>query len=92
MPTAARTEKLDLRISPDAKTALRRAAEASRQSISEFVLSSAMTRAKEVLAAETRFALSARDWETFVAALDAPASKPHARLARLLTEPSVIER
>jgi uncharacterized protein (DUF1778 family) len=46
----ARTEKLDLRVSVDAKQALKRAAAASQQSVSEFVLSSALVKAEEVLA------------------------------------------
>jgi uncharacterized protein (DUF1778 family) len=92
MPTAtARSEKLDLRVSSDAKRALRRAAEASRQSLSDFVLTSALTRAEEVLAEQTTIALSADDWEAFLVALDAPPqSRP--RLARLLSEPGVFDR
>ena len=88
----ARTEKLDLRVSADAKRVLRRAAEASRQSVSEFVLKSALTRAEEVLADQTAIALSDSDWMAFVAALDAPPAPPHPRLARLLSEPSVFDR
>lgn len=84
----ARTEKLDLRVSVDAKRALRRAAEASRQSVSEFVLSSALIKAEEVLADQSAITLSDTDWAAFVAALDAP---PHPRLARLLNEPSVFD-
>ena len=88
----ARTEKLDLRVSADAKRALKRAAEASRQSVSEFVLSSALTRAEEVLADQSTITLSDTDWAAFVAALDAPPAPPHPRLARLLSEPSVFDR
>jgi uncharacterized protein (DUF1778 family) len=38
-----------------------------------------------------RFGLNAERWEAFQAALDAPPS-PVPRLARLLNEPSVIEK
>jgi uncharacterized protein (DUF1778 family) len=87
----ARTQKLDLRVSAAAKRALREAAQASRQSLSEFVLSSALTRAEELLAEQTRVTLSAAEWERFVAALDAPPAPP-ARLTRLMREASVFER
>jgi len=91
MTVAARTQKLDLRISATAKRALKEAAQASRQSLSEFVLNSALTRAEELLADQTRITLSAPEWERFVAALDAPPA-PSPRLARLMREPSVFER
>jgi uncharacterized protein (DUF1778 family) len=88
----ARTEKLDLRVSVDAKQALKRAAAASQQSVSEFVLSSALVKAEEVLAEQTMVSLSDIDWAAFLAALDAPPAPPHLRLASLLSEPSVFDR
>lgn len=63
----ARTAKLDLRVSVDAKQALKRAAAASQQSVSEFVLSSALVKAEQ-----TMVSLSDIDWAAFLAALDAP--------------------
>lgn len=47
---ATRSEKLDLRLTPDAKMALQTAAAASNRSVSEFVLESALARADEALA------------------------------------------
>ena len=47
---AIRSEKLDLRLTPEAKRTLFAAAEAARRSVSEFVLESALTRAEETLA------------------------------------------
>jgi len=87
----ARTQKLDLRVSAAAKRALKEAASASRQSLSDFVLTSALTRAEQLLAEQTRITLSAPEWERFVAALDAPPMPPE-RLVRLMREPSVFER
>lgn len=89
--STARTEKLDLRISAAAKRALKEAANASRQSLSEFVLNSALNRAEELLAEQTRITLGTPEWERFIAALDAPPVPP-ARLRRLMREPSVFER
>ena len=90
--STARTEKLDLRVSPVAKRTLREAAVASRQSVSEFVLDSALTRAEQLLADQTRIVLSGPQWDSFIAALDAPPAAPSERLSRLLHEPSVFER
>lgn len=86
-----RNEKLDLRLTPSAKRALQIAAAAAHRSVSEFVLESALARAEETLPDRQRFGLSAEQWEAFQAALCAP-TRPSARLAKLLKEPSVFER
>jgi uncharacterized protein (DUF1778 family) len=86
-----RSEKLDLRLTPEAKRVLNAAAQASRRSVSDFVLESALARAEETLPARQHFGLDAERWEAFLAALDAPAQKLP-RLQRLLAEPSVFER
>ena len=85
-----RTEKLDLRLTRQAKRALRSAAEASHKSLSEFVLESALARADKVLADRQVFRLDAKQWAAFIAALDGP-PKPRPRLARLLNEPSILD-
>jgi uncharacterized protein (DUF1778 family) len=86
-----RTAKLDLRLTPEDEKMLRAAAATSRQSVSQFVLESALARAKEVLADRTRFVLNAGQWEAFLAALDAP-PRDLLRLRRLFQEPSIMER
>ena len=88
---SARTEKLDLRLSKAAKQTLQAAASASRQTVSEFVLGTALREAEERLADRRVFTLGAKDWDAFVAALDAPA-RHHARLERLLRERSAFDR
>lgn len=85
-----RTEKLDLRLTPNAKRALQTAAEASHKTLSDFVLESALARADTVLADRHVFKLDAQRWNAFMAALDAH-PKPRPRLARLLTEPSTLD-
>lgn len=87
MPTSTttRSEKLDLRLTPDAKRALQQAAAAAQRSVSDFVLESALARAAETLPDRQRFGLTNEAWAAFHAALDAPPqAKP--RLAKLLTE------
>jgi uncharacterized protein (DUF1778 family) len=86
-----RTEKLDLRLTRAAKQTLQAAAKASRKSVSEFVLDTALSEAEERLADRRVFTLDGKSWEAFIAALDAPPRR-HARLERLFHEPSVFDR
>lgn len=89
MPTP-RTDRLDLRISTEAKQALQAAALVRQTSVSDFVLASALEAAQEALADRNRFGLKAEQWAAFHAALDAPpASSP--RLKQLLQERSMFE-
>lgn len=87
----ARTSKLDLRLSPEAKQTLQAAATTVRRSVSDFVLESALVRAEETLADRTRFGLDAEQWKAFLEALDAP-PRELPRLERLFREPSVFEQ
>ena len=89
--TITRSEKLDLRLTADAKRALQSAAAAAQRSVSEFVLESALARAAETLPDRQRFGLTAEAWAEFQAALDAPPATK-LRLAKLLNEKSPFER
>jgi uncharacterized protein (DUF1778 family) len=80
-----RSEKLDLRLTIEAKRTLQQAASASRRSVSEFVLESAMARAEEALTERRHFGLDAQHWEQFMAALDVPV-RPLPRLEKLFEE------
>jgi uncharacterized protein (DUF1778 family) len=82
-----RSAKLDLRLTTEAKARLSAAAQERHQSVSQFVLSSALDRADETLADRQHFRLDAERWSAFIAALDMP---PRAlpRLERLLGEPT----
>lgn len=85
-----RTEKLDLRLTRNAKRALRAAAAVSHRSVSEFVLESALARADEALADRRSFGVNATQWKAFLSALDAPPrSLPH--LERLLKVPGFFD-
>ena len=88
---SGRTTTLDLRLSLEAEEKLQAAALASRRSIGEFILDSALIRAEETLADRTRFGLDAGRWDAFLEALDAP-PRESPRLERLFREPSVFER
>jgi len=87
----ARTTKLDIRLSAEAKARLNAAAAARDQSLSQFVLESALGRADDTLADRRLFLLDAGRWDAFVAALDA-SPRDMQRLGRLFAAPSVFEQ
>lgn len=82
-----RSTKLDLRLTPEAKARLNAAARERHQSVSQFVLSSALEHANETLADRQHFGLDAERWSDFMAALDNP-HRALPRLERLLREPT----
>jgi uncharacterized protein (DUF1778 family) len=91
MPSrTTRSAKLDLRLTSRAKSTLRAAAIASNRSLSDFVLESALTSAREALADRHEFTLNAAQWKKFLAALDAP-PRPLPRLRRLLKSPGFFD-
>ena len=85
-----RSEKLDIRITAEAKQILQQAAKERHTSISQFVLESALNSASSVLAERSRIGLDAGQWEDFMAALDAPPRR-HPRMERLLNEPTCLD-
>lgn len=86
-----RSEKLDLRLTPQAKRTLQLAADAANKSVSEFVVESALASADEALLDRRQFLVDAEAYDKFVAMLDAP-PRDHPRLRRLLTEPSIFDK
>jgi len=92
MTTAAkrREDRLEVRLSPKAKSLLKRAALIERKTVSAFVLDSGLAAAAETLADRREFALPAKQYQAFIAALDAP-TKPKARLEKLLKTASVLK-
>ena len=85
-----RDDRLEFRLSPKAKSMLKRAADVERKSLSAFLLDKGLEAAAETLAERREFRLSAKQYDAFVAALDSPA-KPRPRLESLLTAPGVLE-
>jgi uncharacterized protein (DUF1778 family) len=85
-----RSEKLDLRLTPAAKSTLQRAAAAAQRSVSEFVLESALERAEEALIERRRFGLDEAQWQAFLTAMESP-TRSHPRLESLLQEPSLFD-
>lgn len=85
-----RDDRLEVRLTPKAKTMLKKAADVEEKTVSAFVLDKSLEAAAETLADRREFRLSAKQYDAFVAALDAPA-KSRPRLERLFKTPSVLE-
>jgi uncharacterized protein (DUF1778 family) len=77
--TSQRDDRIDLRVSPDLKTLLSRAASYSGMSLSSFLVSVAAVHAKEIVAEHETLTLTPRDWEAFLTALD-DTDRPRPRL------------
>jgi uncharacterized protein (DUF1778 family) len=89
-PAKRRDDRMEFRLPPQAKSMLKRAADVENKSLSAFLLDKGLEAAAETLAERREFRLGARQYDAFVAALDAPV-KPRPRLEALLTTPSVLE-
>lgn len=82
--TNSKTARLDLRMSPMAKSLLEQAAAARHKSVSEFVLEHGLAAAEETLLDRRVFVLNEEQWAEFNRFLDAP-PKDNPRLRELLT-------
>ena len=85
-----RSEKLDIRLTPEAKRILQQAARQRHTTLTQFVLDSALDSASAVLAERSRLSLNPEQWTAFMTALDAP-PREHPRLARLLNDPTLLD-
>jgi uncharacterized protein (DUF1778 family) len=77
--TAKKYERLDFRVTPDAKDLISRAASQAGQEVSEFVLSRIIPEARRILDDEQRIALRNKAWRQFMALVESP-PKPNKRL------------
>jgi uncharacterized protein (DUF1778 family) len=90
MARALKSQRINFRISDAQEELLRRGAQHTGQTMTEFIVESACAVAECELAEQKEFKLPPEQWRAFLAALDKPAES-HPALRRLLTEPSVIE-
>jgi uncharacterized protein (DUF1778 family) len=81
--TSARSERVDLRMTPAAKRTLQRAAAVADKTVSEFLLDSSLTAAHETLAGRRVFQLDDKQWAAFQSALAKP-PKDNPGLRKLL--------
>lgn len=75
-----RTARFGLRATHQQEVLIRRAAEATRKSVTEFVLNSACIAAENALLDQRLFFAEDKSWQAFLDALERPAEiKPHLR-------------
>ena len=86
-----RSERVDLRMTPDAKRTLQRAAAVSNKTVTEFLVDAGLNAAFDALADRRVFQLDAKRWKAFMAALDNP-PKDNPGLRKLLAHKPVWER
>ena len=88
---AAKTERFELRATPEEMARIRAAVELGpERSVTEFLLDTALVAAEMRLMDRTQFTLSDREYDDFLDMLDRPVQdKP--RLRRLLNESGVLE-
>lgn len=79
----ARRDTLNVRIKPELRALIDRAADLVGKNRTDFVLDAARRAAEEALLDRTVFAVDAKAYEEFVARLDAP-PQPNERLRRTL--------
>jgi len=79
--------RIDLSATLHQDTLIRRAAEATRKSVTEFVLDSACRAAENALLDQRLFLLNDADWQKFQETLDRPA-KAKPRLQKLIKDKS----
>lgn len=72
MTAPARSERLQFRASTIERDTIAAAATATRRTVTDFVMESAMSAAEHVLAEQRTFTLSPEQWDRFVAQLEAP--------------------
>lgn len=73
MPTAPRSARLGLRATPQQEAVLRRAAEVSNKSLTDFILDSACQAAEQTLLDQRLFVVSGSQSKALLSLLDRPA-------------------
>jgi uncharacterized protein (DUF1778 family) len=83
----ARREALNIRIQPQVRESIDRAAELAGKNRTDFVLDAARRAAEDTLLDRTVFAVSPKAYRQFLARLDAP-PKPNRRLLKTMQTPA----
>ena len=89
--TEARSERVDLRMTPGAKQTLQRAAAVANKTLTEFLLDTGLNAALDTLADRRVFQLDEQHWEAFMAALSTP-PKNNPKLRKLLARKPMWEK
>jgi uncharacterized protein (DUF1778 family) len=87
----ARSERVDLRMTPATKHTLQQAAAVTNKSLTEFLLDTGITAAFDALVDRRVFQLDQKRWDAFMAALATP-PKDNPRLRKLLARKPAWEK
>jgi len=87
---AARTSRIEIRVTEDERALEEAAASAQGETLSEFVRRVALREAEQVLVERRSYLLDDQRAERFLAALERPGPEAERRLRRLLERPSVV--
>lgn len=87
----AKSERVDIRVSPAAKRTLQQAAAVSNKTVSEFMLDSSLQAAFDTPADRRVFQLDEAQWQAFMEALNTP-PEDNPRLRTLLATKAPWER
>ena len=85
--SSLRSSRFGLRASKEQESVLRRAAEATHKSLTEFILDSACAAAEQTLLDQRLFLVSGKQYQELMDLLDAPA-RSNAGLRKLFSKPS----
>lgn len=86
-----RSERVDLRLTPEVKRTLQKAAVIANKTLTEFLVDSGMTAAFDTLADRKVFQLDEKRWKAFEEALAAP-PRQNPRLRKLLARKPAWDR
>ena len=87
---ARATDRWEFRVAAEADAFVRRAADASHRTLTDFVVEAAVVEADRVLGDRTRFVLEDEQWTRFVELLDRPPQE-NPGLTNLFAKPSVFQ-
>jgi uncharacterized protein (DUF1778 family) len=87
---ARATDRWEFRVEAQADEFVRRAADVSNRTLTDFVVEAAVAEAGRVLADRTRFVLEDAQWRQFVEVLDRPPQE-NPGLTKLFATPSIFE-
>jgi uncharacterized protein (DUF1778 family) len=90
MTAAMKSARINVRLKEADSDLIRHAAHLAGQTVTEFISTTAIERAHEVLADQQVFTLDAARWDAFTAALDRPV-RPDPRLVELFSRPSRLD-
>lgn len=89
--TEARSERVDLRMTPAAKRTLQQAAAVTNKTLTEFLLDTGLNAALDTLVDRKVFQLDEKRWKAFTTALSKP-PKNNPRLRKLLARKPAWEK